>query len=144
MGRTRELFCDAWQFHLGEVQGAEAPGYDDAAWRTLDLPHDWSIELPFDPEMPGGPSVGYLPGGVGWYRKTFTVPKANRGKVIVIDFDGVYMDSQVWINGQLLGRRPFGYVSFRYDLTPHLKFGEENYIAVRVNVEPNGSRCGIL
>ena len=141
MGRNRERFCEAWQFNLGDVSGAEAPAFDDAAWRTLDLPHDWSIELPFDPNLPSGSSVGYLPGGIGWYRKAFTMPESDRGKKVAIDFDGVYMDSQVWINGHLLGRRPFGYVSFRYDLTPHLKYGgEQNHIAVRANVEPGGSR----
>ena len=141
MSRTRELLCSMWQFHLGDAKGAEAPGFDGSSWRTLDLPHDWSIELPYDPKMPNGNSVGYLPGGIGWYRKAFTIPEADRGKKIVIDFDGVYMDSQVWINGHLLGRRPYGYVSFRYDLTPHLKYGDKkNVIAVRVNVEPNGSR----
>ena len=140
-GRTTERLCDAWTFHLGEVEGAEQPGFDESAWRTLDIPHDWSIELPYDKGLHGGGSVGYLPGGVGWYRKAFTIPASNQGKKIVVDFDGVYMDSQVWINGHLLGRRPYGYISFRYDLTPHLKYGgERNVIAVRVNVETNGSR----
>ena len=138
--RTREPLCDNWTFQLGDVKGAEKPQFDDGAWRTLDVPHDWSIELPFDKSLQGGSSVGYLPGGIGWYRKTFTVPESSQGKKIVIDFDGVYMDSQVWINGHLLGRRPSGYVSFQYDLTPYLNFGKENIIAVRANVEPNGSR----
>jgi len=138
--RTREPLCDNWTLQLGDVKGAEKPQFDDGAWRTLDVPHDWSIELPFDKSLQGGSSVGYLPGGIGWYRKTFTVPESSQGKKIVIDFDGVYMDSQVWINGHLLGRRPSGYVSFQYDLTPYLNFGKENIIAVRANVEPNGSR----
>ena len=141
MSRNRVRLCEAWQFNLGDVPGAEVPSFNDSAWRTLDLPHDWSIELPFDGNVPDGYSVGYLPGGVGWYRKAFTVPESDRGKKVVIDFDGVYMDSQIWINGHLLGRRPNGYISFRYDLTPHLKYGgEENVIAVRANVEPHGSR----
>ena len=139
--RTREPLCDNWSFQLGEVEAAEQSGFDDSQWRTLDVPHDWSIEQPFDKDQSDGYSAGYLPGGIGWYRKTFTVPASDQGKKIVIDFDGVYMDSQVWINGHLLGRRPYGYISFRYDLTPHLKVGgEKNVIAVRVNVEPNGSR----
>jgi beta-galactosidase len=139
--RTKEALCEAWTFHLGDVEGAEKQDFDDSKWRMLDVPHDWSIELPYDPKMPGGSSVGYLPGGIGWYRKAFALPESDIGKVIVIDFDGVYMDSQVWINGHLLGRRPNGYVGFRYDLTPYLKYGlEKNQIAVRVNVEPNGSR----
>lgn len=139
-GRTREPLCDNWTFQLGEVKGAEQARFDDGTWRKLDVPHDWSIELPFDKSLQGGSSVGYLPGGIGWYRKAFTVPESSQGKKVVIDFDGVSMDSQVWINGHLLGRRPSGYVSFQYDLTPHLNFGKENVIAVRANVEPNGSR----
>jgi len=139
--RTKVSIGDAWTFHLGEAQGAESPSFDDAKWRKLDVPHDWSIELPYDSKMPGGGGVGYLPGGIGWYRKSFTLPESDKGKEIAIDFDGVYMDSQVWINGHLLGHRPNGYVSFRYDLTPYLKYGSEpNQIAVRVNVEPSGSR----
>jgi len=140
-GRIKEPFCDAWRFQLGKGEGAEIADFDDSKWRTLNVPHDWSIELPYDPKMLGGSSVAYLPGGIGWYRKAFTLPKSDLGKEIVIDFDGVYMDSQVWINGHLLGRRPNGYVGFRYVITPYLKYGAEtNHIAVRVNVEPNGSR----
>ena len=138
--RVRENFCEDWQFHLGEVDGAELPGWDDGAWRTLDVPHDWSIELPLDPKVSGGMSVGYLPGGIGWYRKTFTMPKEAQGKQVFIDFDGVYMNSKVWINGHLLGFRPFGYVGFRYDLTPYLKVGGENVIAVQADVRPGCSR----
>jgi beta-galactosidase len=139
--RTKESFCETWRFHLGDKEGAEKPGFDDAKWRALDVPHDWSIELPYDPNMSGGSAVAYLPGGIGWYRKSFTLPKSDIGKVIAIDFDGVYMDSQVWINGHLLGRLPNGYLGFRYNLTPYLKFGEEkNHISVRVNVETNGTR----
>ena len=139
--RSKASFCEDWRFHLGEPSEAQSADFNDSDWRTLDVPHDWSIELPFDPKMPGGNSVGYLPGGIGWYRKAFTVPAESRGKRVFVDFDGVYMDSQVWINGHLLGHRPNGYVSFRYDLTPYLNYGDEkNVMAVRVNVEPNGSR----
>lgn len=139
--RTVVPLSEAWSFHLGEAAGAEAPGFDDSKWRKLDVPHDWSIEQPYDPKMPGGSSVGYLPGGIGWYRKTFMLPESDKGQEIALDFDGIYMDSQVWINGHLLGRRPNGYVGFRYDLTPYLKYGSEpNHIAVRANVEPGGSR----
>ena len=120
---VRENFCEGWQFHLGDVAGAEQPGLDDSAWRTLDVPHDWSIELPLDPKVSDGISVGYLPGGIGWYRKSFTIPKEDEGKKVYIDFDGVYMNSKVWINGKLLGGRPFGYMGFRYDLTPYLNYG---------------------
>ena len=139
--RTREAFCDAWTFHLGDAEGAEKSGYDDAKWRTLDLPHDWSIELPFDSKMTGGGSVGYLPGGLGWYRKTFTIPEESKGKKVFVDFDGVYMDSTVWLNGHLLGGQPYGFTSFQFDLTPYLKFGgAKNVIAVRVNVIPSTCR----
>ncbi|MEI6645921.1 MAG: glycoside hydrolase family 2 TIM barrel-domain containing protein [bacterium] len=133
--RTTEALCDAWTFHLGDAEGADKTSFDDSKWRTLDLPHDWSIELPFDSKMPGGSSVGYLPGGLGWYRKTFAIPETSRGKQVFVDFDGVYMDSTVWINGHLLGGQPYGYTSFQFELTPYLKFGgEKNVIAVRVNV----------
>ena len=139
--RTKEALCDAWTFHLGDVEGAEKADFDDSKWRTLDLPHDWSIELPFDPNYPGGGSVGYLPGGLGWYRKAFAIPEASRGKKLFVDFDGVYMDSTVWINGHRLGCQPYGYTSFQFDLTPYLKVGgERNVIAVRVNVIPSTSR----
>ena len=138
--RVRENFCEDWQFHLGDVQGAEQSQHDDAAWRTLNVPHDWSIEQKLDPKVPGGMSVGYLPGGIGWYRKSFTIPKEAEGKQVFIDFDGVYMNSKVWINGKLLGVRPFGYVGFRYDLTPHLNVGGKNVIAVQADVRPGSSR----
>jgi beta-galactosidase len=138
--RSRGNFCEDWQFHLGDIPGAEKAKLDDSAWRTLDVPHDWSIEQKMDPNLPGGMSVGFLPGGIGWYRKSFTMPKEAEGKRVFIDFDGVYMNSKVWVNGQLLGFRPFGYVGFRYDLTPHLKFGGENVIAVQVDVRPGCSR----
>ena len=137
VARKNESLCDAWTFHLGDVAGAEKAGFDDAEWRTLDLPHDWSIELPFDPTYPGGGSVGYLPGGLGWYRKTLTIPEGSKGKKVFVDFDGVYMDSTVWINGHLLGGQPYGYTSFQFDLTPYLNFvGGKNVLAVRVNVIP--------
>ncbi|MDG1300122.1 MAG: glycoside hydrolase family 2 TIM barrel-domain containing protein [Opitutae bacterium] len=138
--RVRVNFSEDWQFHLGDVPSAEQVQLDDAPWRTLDVPHDWSIELPLDPKTPGGMSVGYLPGGIGWYRKHFTMPNDAKGKQVFIDFDGVYMNSKVWVNGHLLGFRPFGYVGFRYDLTPHLNFGGENVIAVQVNVKDGCSR----
>jgi beta-galactosidase len=132
--RTTELFDKGWKFHLGDPPGAREPAFDDAAWRSLDLPHDWSIEGPFSKDHPAGYGGGALPGGLGWYRKTFTLPASARGKRIYIDFDGVYRNSDVWVNGRHLGRRPNGYISFRYDLTPHLRFGDtSNVMAVRVD-----------
>lgn len=138
--RVRENFCENWKFHLGDVAGAEQPTLDDAAWRTLDVPHDWSIEQKPDPKAPGGMTEGYQSGGIGWYRKSFTIPKEAEGKQVFLDFDGIYMNSKVWVNGHLLGYRPFGYLGFRYDLTPHLKIGGENVIAVQADVRPGSSR----
>ncbi|MDG5767568.1 glycoside hydrolase family 2 TIM barrel-domain containing protein [Balneolales bacterium ANBcel1] len=139
-GRHVLDFNDDWKFQLGDSDRAELPDYDDGDWRRLNLPHDWSIEGEFSPDHPAGVGGGALPGGVGWYRKTFTVDENRRGKPVFIEFDGVYQDSDVWINGEHLGNRPNGYISFRYELTPHLNYGEgENVVAVRVDnsLQPN-------
>ncbi|MGA2271143.1 MAG: glycoside hydrolase family 2 TIM barrel-domain containing protein [Bryobacteraceae bacterium] len=130
--RERRNFDDAWRFHLGEVSGGERPGLDDSAWRKLSLPHDWSIEGPYSSANASG--TGYLPGGIGWYRKTFQLAESLGGRKIFLGFDGVYRDSDVWINGRLLGHRPSGYASFEYDLTPYVNFGARpNVVAVRVD-----------
>lgn len=126
-------FTEGWKFYLGDDSIAYNAQYDDAKWRTLDLPHDWSIEADFSLENPATPGGGALPGGIGWYRKDFVVDKSDKGKNVYIDFDGIYWNSKVWINGHLLGERPNGYISFRYDLTPYIKVGERNVIAVRVD-----------
>lgn len=127
-------FDNNWHFHLGDVPEAEEPAFDDASWRRLNLPHDWSIEGTFSKDNPAGVGGGALPGGIGWYRKVFTIPETEEGKLFFIDFDGVYMDSKVWINGHYLGVRPYGYSSFQYDMTPYLHYGKEkNVIAVRVD-----------
>lgn len=146
--REKFSFNDDWTFHLGDITEASSAEYDDSSWRTLDLPHDWAIEGEFSADNPSGAGGGALPGGVGWYRKTFKLDKKLEGKKIFIDFDGVYMNSEVWINGTYLGLRPYGYISFRYDLTPYLSFDSENTIAVRVDnsEQPNSrwySGCGI-
>jgi beta-galactosidase len=126
------------EVNRADVSGAQATTFDDTSWRSLDLPHDWSIELAFNSSSPAGSSGGFLDGGVGWYRKSFTADEAASKQKVLIDFDGVYMNSQVWINGTSLGTRPYGYTSFEYDLTPYLKFGGTNVIAVRVdNKQPN-------
>lgn len=123
-----------WVFRLGDTPAARERDFDDSEWRRLDLPHDWSIEGDFSPDHPATPGGGALPGGVGWYRKTFRMPSSQKGKRTFIEFDGVYRNSEVWINGRFLGRRPNGYISFRYDLSPHLFYGEEdNVLAVRVD-----------
>lgn len=121
-----------WRFHLGDVIDAYNPEFDDSNWRIVNLPHDWSIEGEFSNKYAS--CTGYLPGGVGWYRKEFTLPEIYNNKHIEIQFDGVYENSEVWINGRYLGKRPYGFISFYYNLTPYLKFGnEKNVIAVRVD-----------
>ena len=138
-GRTTEDFDKDWRFHLGDFHGGEDVSLDDIGWRVLNLPHDWSIEGKFNKDNPATPDGGALPGGIGWYRKTFVVPAASKNKLVYIEFDGVYQKSEVWINGQSVGVRPNGYISFRYDLTPYLLFGKQNTIAVRVDnsMQPN-------
>ncbi|PWK75276.1 beta-galactosidase [Mucilaginibacter oryzae] len=137
--RQKLDFDKNWHFNLGAVEHGETPSLDDSKWRTLSLPHDWSIEGKFSKDNPATPEGGALPGGIGWYRKTFTVPAAAKGKLVYIDFDGVYQKSDVWVNGHHLGFRPNGYISFRYELTPYLNFGGKNTIAVKVDnsVQPN-------
>ena len=133
----RENFDANWKFHLGDVDNAEKTDYPDQDWRSLDLPHDWSIEGSFKPDNPATNSGASLPGGIGWYRKNFSVNDA-KSKHRFIQFDGVYMNSTVWINGHKLGNRPFGYSTFQYDMTPYLKEGD-NVISVKVDnsLQPN-------
>ena len=132
--RQTENFDRSWRFHLGDVPQAQQPGFVDSTWRKLDLPHDWSIEGPFSEQHPAGVAGGALPGGIGWYHKTFSLPAGDTGKVVFIEFDGVYRNSEVWINGHYLGKRPYAYSPSRYELTPHLRYGKRrNVIAVRVD-----------
>src|SRR5205085_10899634 len=115
-------------------------------WRTVQLPHDWSIEdlpgtnSPFSPDAVNGESVGFTTGGIGWYRKTFTIPASDQNKVVYILFDGVYMNADVWLNGEHLGNHPYGYTSFWFDISSKIKFGETNVIAVEVKNEGTNSR----
>lgn len=130
----RQNFDKDWRFFLGDDSLAFQPAYKDSDWRVLNLPHDWSIEGEFSADAPATPEGGALPTGIGWYRKSFKLEKPASEKVFYIDFDGVMANSEVWINGQYLGKRPFGYIGFRYELTPWLHFGEEeNVVAVRVD-----------
>lgn len=124
-----------WQFLKVDVPGAEQPAFDDRAWRTLNVPHDWSIEGPFDQNNPTGSGGGYLPSGIGWYHKRFTLPTDYARRRIFIEFDGVMANSEVWVNAFHLGKRPYGYVSFRYELTDHLNFGPDkpNILSVRAD-----------
>jgi len=140
--RTKTDFDNGWRFKLDSVNEYNGSDVNDANWRTLNLPHDWSIEFPFDSASPSGVSGGALRGGLAWYRKTFTLPESDKGKIISIAFDGVYRNSEVWINGHSLGMRPSGYISFQYNLTPYLNYGnKENVIAVKVdNLKQPNSR----
>ena len=130
-GRSIQNFNAGWKFYKGDVREGQSHLLDDSGWRTLDLPHDWSIEGPFSKE--NSSCTGYLPGGVGWYRKTFSMPAYEKGRKVFISFDGVYNNSEVWINGNFLGKRPNGYIPFQYDLSPYLNYGSENLISVKVD-----------
>ena len=166
LDRTREQSFDlGWRFLRGDVAGAEKPGFDDSAWRKVDLPHDWSIEDltpnaeaagegtiwvggnaptrigPFDVALSEGQeATGWVVGGTGWYRKHFRLASANENTQAEVRFDGVYMNSEVWINGHSLGSHPYGYTPFVYDLTPFLKQDGENVLAVKVRNEGANSR----
>lgn len=146
--REKICFNDNWSFSLSDNPKASETDFDDKEWRVLNLPHDWAIEGDFSKDNPSGTGGGALPGGIGWYRKTFIPSNEDSDKIIRIDFDGIYMNSEVFINGQSLGKRPYGYISFGYDITPYLKWNEKNVIAVRVDnsEQPNSrwySGCGI-
>ena len=130
--RTIHDFDSDWRFSKGDFATAAMPGFDDAIWRQLNVPHDWSIEGPFSADFACG--TGFAPGGLGWYRKHFQLDDNAKNRRVTVEFDGVYDYSEVWINGTFVGARPYGYSSFAYDLTPYLKFGaKENVIAVRVD-----------
>jgi beta-galactosidase len=139
-GLRGDSFNAGWKFNRGDVAGAEAAAFNDSNWRALDVPHDWSIELPFNGSSAAGSNGGYLDGGIGWYRKTFTLDQASANQRILVEFDGVYMNSEVWVNGTSVGTRPYGYSSFEYDITPYVKFGAANVIAVKVNNNQPNSR----
>jgi beta-galactosidase len=144
--RSRLLLDDDWSFFLGDVKGAEAVDFEDSTWRRLCLPHDWSIEdlpgtdSPIDPDAPGGISTGYYRGGTGWYRKNIFFPGELQGKRIFLQFDGIYMNADIWINGVHLGNHPYGYTSFWYEISDQILLGQENLIAVRVKNEGRNSR----
>jgi len=165
--RDRTLFDFDWRFHAGEVPDGQLTGLDDSTWERVDLPHDFMVrgqgdrlvsadgrapdeyllrnpdttEGPFDARSPGGSSAGYLNAGIGWYRKTFTIPETSNGKHVFIEFEGSYMNTEVWLNGERVGKRPYGYSTFQFDLTPYLKpAGSKNVVAVRVHVKQPSSR----
>jgi beta-galactosidase len=135
-----ELSADSnWKFLAGDPGGAEARSFADAGWRSVDLPHDWSIEGRPAKDNPSGSAGGFFPAGIGWYRKSFNAPPEWRGKRVGVEFDGVYRDATVYLNGRKLGTQPYGYTSFRFDLTPDLEFAGPNVLAVRVDnsAQPN-------
>jgi beta-galactosidase len=144
--RAEVLFDFGWNFHRGDIEGAELIDFSDASWRLIDLPHDYSIEdipgtnSPFDATHPDGIDAGYLTTGTGWYRKSFMVTDKLKSKKITILFDGVYMNADVWLNGEHLGNHPYGYTAFGYDISDQLRYGEENVIAVEVKNEGENSR----
>ncbi len=155
--RERILMDSAWRFHLGDIPfprpvthqenylygfaktggflGAAKPDYDDSAWRTLDLPHDWAVEGDFSPDS--DVSHGYLPGGVAWYRKSFPIPAEDAGRKLYLEFDGVFRDASVYLNGHFIGNEPSGYISVRYDITDQAIYGGTNVLAVRVDATLN-------
>jgi beta-galactosidase len=139
-GRMTTDFNTNWNFKLGDYPNAVEPNFDTADWRKLQLPHDWSIEGEFSSKHPTKAAQAALPAGIGWYRKTFSIPLQWKNKVITIEFGGVFKNSQVWINGHWLGKRPNGYISFGYELSKYLNFGKQhNVIAVKVDndAQPN-------
>lgn len=132
-------FNEGWLFLKADAAGAEAPGFEDASWRRLTLPHDWAIEGPFDKQY--NPSTGGLPvSGTGWYRKHFKIPASEKGRVVSVEFDGAMSNARVWLNGTEVAFRPYGYSSFAVDLTPQIRWDEANVLAVRLTPEPNASR----
>lgn len=134
-GRTIKSFDSSWKFLKADTTDAEQTYFDDANWRTLNVPHDWSIEGPYDRNNKTGRGGGYLPDGIGWYRKTFYLNDQDAKKLVFIEFEGIMANSDVWINGFHLGKRPSGYSSFEYELTGHLNFGKDkkNVLAVRAD-----------
>ena len=136
---TESLDVD-WKFNLGDPGGAEQTDFDDASWTPVDVPHDWSISLPFNQSSAASFGGGYLDGGIGWYRKSFSLPASSAGQKVYIQFDGVYMDSTVWLNGTQICARPYGYSSFECDFTSEAQFGGTNVLAVKVNNQLPSSR----
>nr|WP_322625609.1 sugar-binding domain-containing protein [uncultured Flavobacterium sp.] len=122
---------DNWKFALEDKQEAKEISFNDKDWQAVSVPHDWSVKGQLSPTLAS--CTGYLPGGIGWYRKTLNVPQAKKGEKVYLHFEGVYNRSEVFINGHSLGKRPNGYISFSYDATPYINFGGDNTIAVRVD-----------
>ncbi len=120
--RQKIMFDFDWKFSKGDFPEAYLSSFDDSDWQEIDVPHDWSILDSFSVENPTGQPGGFASGGVGWYRKDFELSGVASDSKVAIEFGGVYENSEVWINGNYLGKRPFGYISFSYDLTPYPEF----------------------
>jgi beta-galactosidase len=134
---------EALALPVGTAPGEDIPyvqsGFDDSSWRALTLPHDWGIEVPFDRDLPG--ATGKLPwSGIAWYRKTFDLPVSDAGKRVALEIDGAMSYATVWCNGKFVGGWPYGYTSWQVDLTPFLKYGEKNTLAIRLDNLPDSSR----
>ena len=144
--RSTVLFDEGWKFHLGNFQMASNSNFDDSNWRNVDLPHDWSIEdiagtsSPFNSDAVGQTSTAFTVGGTAWYRKSFMIDSAATGKKIHIQFDGIYMNTEVWLNGKKLGENPYGYTSFWYDISNMAIIGGKNILAVKVKNEGENTR----
>lgn len=127
-----DIRLSKWKFHYNDCPEAWYKGFDDSGWEEVTVPHDWSVHMPFSKEYSSG--TGYLAGGIGWYRTEFYLPEELKGKKIYITFDGVYKNSQVWCNSYFLGKRPFGYATFRYDITAQAVFGDTaNVISLKAD-----------
>lgn len=139
-------FDEDWLFHRGDVADGEKGSFDDSQWRKLTLPHDWSIEdipgtdSPFAADAVTEVSGGFTVGGIGWYRKHFCIDEAEKGKCIAVAFDGIYMNSDIWVNDCHVANHVYGYTAFELDITDYVRFGEDNLIAVRVKNEGMNSR----
>jgi beta-galactosidase len=131
--RARQSLDDGWRFHRGDAPGAERIAFDDAGWAPVSLPHDWSIGGPIDHAAPAGGAGGFLPSGIGWYRRTVALPETWDGRRVTIEFEGAMANAEVWINGVALGGHPYGYTPFSFDLTPHLRAGAGNILCVRLD-----------
>jgi beta-galactosidase len=145
-GRSQTRLDHFWRFAKGNIADADQAGFDDSGWRIVSVPHDWTIEDrtrengPFDASAINLYDVGYTVGGTAWYRKTFGLDANDSNKIVHLQFDGVYMNSDVWVNGTHIGGRPYGYSTFWFDVTDDVNFGAENVIAVEVKNEGKNSR----
>ena len=131
--QLRQNLNSEWRFSLNADSSCIDPDFDDSNWRMLNIPHDWSVELPLAEDNPGGKANGYFAGGTGWYRKTIDVPESYRQKSLYLQFEGIYRDADIWINGKHAGKQLYGYNEINIDIDGFLEYGTENSIVVRAN-----------